>query len=290
MIPSTYSIVACDLEKREWGVAVASKFLASGAVVSWAQAEVGAIATQARAKLTYGPDGLALLSDGDSAEMVLKAITSADSDRAERQVGIVDRQGEASAHTGKKCLDWAGHRTGDGFTCQGNILTGPEVLEAMAEKFEQAEGELVDRLVAALQAGEAAGGDKRGKQSAAAMVVREGGGYGGDNDRYLDLRVDDDPDPIHRLKELVAMHHVFFKPAIELEFIPIEDEVARELQTMASRLGYYPGAPNGEWDQESKQAFELLIANENLEERWSLDQNPDLIDSMALEYLRLRYS
>jgi uncharacterized Ntn-hydrolase superfamily protein len=290
MQPSTFSIVASDLDKREWGVAVASKFLASGAVVSWARAEVGAIATQARAKVGYGQEGLSLLAEGESAIAVLEAITSADEDRDERQVGIVDRAGRAAAHTGEKCFDWAGHRVGDGYTCQGNILVGPEVLEAMAESFELATGELADRLVSALRAGDDAGGDRRGKQSAAVLVVRENGGYGGDTDRYLDLRVDDDPEPTRRLQELVAMHHVFFMPAIELELIPIEAKVAVELQTLAKRLGYYEREPNGEWDQASKEAFEALISNENLEERWSLDQDPDVIDSVALDYLRLRFS
>ncbi len=290
MQPSTFSIVACDLEKREWGVAVASKFLASGAVVSWARAEVGAIATQARAKVGYGPEGLLLLAEGKSAAAALDAITSADDDRAERQVGIVDRAGRAAAHTGEKCFDWAGHRVGDGYTCQGNILVGPEVLEAMAESFELATGELADRLVFALRAGDEAGGDRRGKQSAAVLVVRECGGYGGDTDRYLDLRVDDDPEPTRRMQELVTMHHVFFMPAIELELIPIEAEVAKELQALSRQLGYYEGEADGKWDQASKEAFEALISNENLEERWSLDQDPDAIDSVALDYLRLRFS
>ena len=289
MRPSTFSIVACDLEKREWGIAVASKFLASGAVVSWARAEVGAIATQARAKVGYGPEGLSLLEAGESASAALEAITSADDDRAERQVGVVDGAGRAAAHTGEKCFDWAGHRVGEGYTCQGNILTGPEVLEAMADSFEASNGELADRLVSALSGGDEAGGDRRGKQSAAMLVVRQGGGYGGDTDRYLDLRVDDDPEPTRRLRELVAMHHVFFKPAIELEFVRIEAEVAEELQSLCRRLGYSQGEPNGEWDQASKEGFEALISNENLEERWSLDQDPDVIDSVALDYLRLRF-
>ena len=289
MKPSTFSIVACDLDKREWGVAVASKFLASGAVVSWARAEVGAIATQARAKVGYGPEGLALLAEGESAKATLKTLTGADPDREERQVGIIDREGQAAARTGEKCFEWAGHRVGDGYTCQGNILTGPEVLEAMAVSFESSSGELADRLVTALRAGDDTGGDRRGKQSAAVLVVREGGGYGGDTDRYLDLRVDDHPEPARQLQELVAMHHVFFKPAIDIKFIPIESEVARELQGMAKRLGYYGGEANGEWDQASKEAFEDFIASENLEERWNLDQDPDLIDSVALDYLRLRY-
>jgi len=289
MHPSTFSIVACDLDNREWGVAVASKFLAVGAVVSWAQAEVGAIATQARARVGYGPDGLSLMAEGESAKATLKALTDADPERAERQVGIVDREGQAAAHTGEECLDWAGHLVGEGYTCQGNILTGPEVLEAMAESFEGSSGELADRLVLALRAGDDKGGDRRGKQSAAVLVVREGGGYGGDTDRYLDLRVDDHPEPTRQLQDLVAMHHVFFKPAIDVELVPIESEVARELQGIAKRLGYYKGEANGEWDQASKKAFEDLIASENLEERWSLDHDPDLIDSVALDYLRLRF-
>ncbi len=289
MRPSTFSIVACDLEKREWGVAVASKFLAAGAVVSWARAEVGAIATQARAKVGYGQEGLSLLAEGESAIAALEAITSVDDGRAGRQVGIVDRSGRAAAYTGDKCFDWAGHRVGDGYTCQGNILVGPEVLEAMAMRFETFEAELADRLAAALWAGDDAGGDRRGKQSAAVLVVREGGGYGADNDRYLDLRVDDNPDPVGKLVDLVAMHHVFFKPAIDVDFISIEAELAKELQALSKQLGYYEGETNGKWDQASKEAFEALISNENLEERWSLDQDPDIIDSVALNYLRLRY-
>ncbi|MDK1046321.1 MAG: DUF1028 domain-containing protein, partial [Anaerolineales bacterium] len=269
---------------------VASKFLAVGAVVNWAQAEVGAVATQALARVGYGPDGLALLKQGKSADETLKTLIQADDDRAERQVGIVDRAGHAAAHTGQNCLDWAGHRVGQGYTCQGNILTGPEVLEAMVESFEASSGELADRLLLALRAGDEAGGDKRGKQSAAVLVVRKGGGYGGDTDRYLDLRVDDDPEPAQRLRELAAMHHVFFKPAIEPDFVRIEAEVAQELQRLTRRLGYYTGEVNGDWDQASRESFEELINNENLEERWSQDQDPDLIDRVALDYLRLRFS
>jgi uncharacterized Ntn-hydrolase superfamily protein len=289
MRPSTFSIAACDLEKREWGVAVASKFLAVGAVVSWAQAEVGAIATQALARVGYGPDGLSLLASGASAKTTLKTLTNADPDRAQRQAGIVDREGQAAAHTGEQCLDWAGHLVGEGYACQGNILTGPETLEAMAMRFEEFEAELADRLTAALWAGDEAGGDRRGKQSAAVVVVREGGGYGADNDRYLDLRVDDDPDPVGKLVDLVAMHHVFFKPAIDVDFVSIEAEVAEELQALSKQLGYYSGEADGKWDQVSKEAFENLIAHENLEERWNLDENPDVIDRVALNYLRLRY-
>jgi len=287
--PSTFSIVACDLDRREWGVAVASKFLAVGAVVTWAKAEVGAVATQARAKVGYGPDGLAHLEQGKSAEETLQVLIDADDDRAERQVGIVDRAGRTAAHTGAKCIEWAGHRLGEAYSCQGNILVGSGVLEAMAESFEASSGELADRMVSALCAGDEAGGDKRGKQSAAVLVVRKGGGYGGDTDRYVDLRVDDDPEPARRLQELLAMHHVFFKPAINLEFIPIEAEVARELQRLTRRLGYYSGEVNGEWDQASRDGFEALLHHENLEERWSQDDDSNVIDRVALDYLRLRF-
>jgi uncharacterized Ntn-hydrolase superfamily protein len=285
----TFSIVACDLEERAWGVAVASKFLAAGALVSWAQAGAGAVATQALAKVGYGPDGLALLAQGKTASETLAALLRGDPGAADRQVGIVDRRGGAAAHTGERCFDWAGHRIGEGFTCQGNILTGPETLEAMAEAFAAAHGELADRLVAALSAGEAAGGDRRGKQSAAVLVVRPGGGYGGDTDRYLDLRVDDDPEPVRRLQHLVASHHVFFGSPSPEGQLTVDDAVARELQTLLKRQGYYDGEVHGRWDEPSKRAFWALVGNENLEERWHIDRQPDKIDPVVLNYLRERF-
>lgn len=285
----TYSIVAYDPAEREWGVAVASKFLGAGALVSWARADAGAVATQALAKVSYGPDGLALLAEGHSARDTLAQLLSADPQVAARQVGIVDHTGGAAAHTGPDCHDWAGHHVGDHFTCQGNILAGPGVLEAMAAAFIRADGELADRLVAALAAGEAAGGDRRGRQSAAVLVVRAGGGYGGDNDRYLDLRVDDDPQPVQKLAHLVGAHHLFFGIPRAEDQIAINDGLARELQALLRRAGYYSGPPSGRWDEGSKRAFWRLVGNENLEERWSLHDRPDFIDRVALEYLRGRF-
>jgi uncharacterized Ntn-hydrolase superfamily protein len=196
--------VAYDPDKKEWGIAVASRVLAVGAVVPWAKAGAGAVATQSYANTTYGPRGLELLAEGKSAEEVIKLLTDADDRKAVRQVGIVDAKGEAATFTGEKCLAWAGGKTGKHYTCQGNILTGPEVVEAMAKAFEESKGPLAWRLVTALEAGEKAGGDKRGKQSAAVYVVREKGGYGGYNDRAVDLRVDDHEKPVEELARILA--------------------------------------------------------------------------------------
>lgn len=212
---ATFSIVAFDPNRQEWGVAVQSKFLAVGAVVSWARAGAGAIATQAYGNLTYGPAGLQLLAEGMDAGDVVRTLTSDDEKRSLRQLGIVDARGKVAAFTGDDCDDWAGHITGDGYICLGNILV-PGTVEAMAHRFEarrkDGTGELADWLVDALQAGQEAGGDRRGRQSAAVLVVRENGGFGGNNDRYLDLRVDDHAQPIRELHRLLQLHHNLFKP------------------------------------------------------------------------------
>lgn len=286
---STFSIVAYDPDEQAWGVAVASKFLAAAAVVSWAQAGAGAVATQAFAKVGFGPDGLALMANGTSANTALTLLLAADPKSADRQVGMVDAQGNAAAHTGRDCFPWAGHKIGQGYTCQGNILTGPETLDAMAAAFENTTGELADRLMAALLAGDRAGGDRRGKQSAGLLVVKSDGGYGGDNDRYLDLRVDDDPDPVARLAQLVKMHHLFFGEPNPNDLMPIDTAIASELQQLLLNQGLYQGPVSGQWDDASKQAFWDFCGVENLEERWSLDQDPDKIDAVVLEYIRGRF-
>lgn len=286
---NTFSIVACDQSMHEWGVAVASKFPAVGAVVPWAKAGAGAVATQAFCKMSFGPDGLARMAEGMSAQDTLAALLANDAGAADRQVGLVDARGGSAAHTGVRCYDWAGHKLGQGFTCQGNILTGPETLDAMAETFTTTSGELADRLVAALLAGDSVGGDRRGKQSASVVVVRPNAGYGGDTDRYLDLRVDDAVEPVKELERLLGVHHLFFgKPRPE-DQLPITEDLARELQTLTRRLGYYQGEAHGKWDAESKQAFWALVGNENLEERWNIEHQPDFIDRVALEYLRHRF-
>ncbi|KPJ61312.1 MAG: hypothetical protein AMJ46_02830 [Latescibacteria bacterium DG_63] len=204
---ATFSIVAFDPETGDLGAAVQSKFFAVGTVVPWAKAGIGAIATQAFANTTYGPGGLKLLAEGRSPQEVIDALTSSDEERERRQVGVVDAKGNAATFTGKECFAWAGGRTGENYAVQGNILTGEEVATAMCEGFEKAQGELADKLLAALEAGQAAGGDSRGKQSAALVVAREAGGYGSFNDRYIDIRVDDHKQPIKELGRLLQMQH-----------------------------------------------------------------------------------
>ena len=203
--PSTFSIVAFDPKSGDLGVAEQSKFFAVGAVVPWLEAGVGAIATQSYANTTYGPRGLALLKSGKSAGDVVQELTATDPHRTRRQLGIVDRSGQAAHFTGERCHSWAGARRGKNFTAQGNLLVSRATIDAMANSFETAKGELAERLVTALEAGQKAGGDARGRQSAALVVVRKEGGYAGLNDRYVDLRVDDCPSPIVELRRLLDL-------------------------------------------------------------------------------------
>src|SRR5262245_24018168 len=201
---NTFSIVAFDPDKKEWGVAVASKYLAVGSVVPWARAGIGAVATQAQVNVTYGSRGLELLADGRMPEEIIKVMTEDDKGIDFRQIGIVDKQGQVAAFTGPKCNAWAGHKTGKNYSCQGNILAGEEVIADMARAFEDAKGSLAWRMMAALEAAEKAGGDKRGKQSAAILVVRDKAGPNGLSDRYIDLRVDDHENPIPELTRILA--------------------------------------------------------------------------------------
>lgn len=214
---ATYSVVGFDPHTKEWGVAVQSKFFGVGSVVPWAKAGVGAIATQARANVRYGPRGLELLESGRSARETIAELTKDDADQDTRQVGIVDAEGRAAAHTGDMCNDWAGHIVGTNFTVQGNILASEQVVKAMAEAFEKARkepnSELADWMLAALIAAEEAGGDKRGRQSSAMLVVREGGGFAKANDRFIDLRVEDHPQPNEELRRLLAIHKEFYSSA-----------------------------------------------------------------------------
>jgi len=284
---STYSIVGHDPVAQEWGVAVQSKFLAVGAVVPWAQAGVGAVATQSYANTSFGPDGLALMAQGLGAQDALDRLITADEGRDRRQVGLADAQGRTATFTGTECPAWAGGLVGAHFAAQGNILVSGATVEALARTFEEAQGELSDRLVAALAAGQAAGGDRRGQQSAAILVVRLQGGYGGYNDRYMDLRVDDDPQPVDRLKALVDLHHLFFKPPAPGEMAEIEGDLACELQQILRWASYYDGPITGEYNARTRTALSSLIGNENFEERF--DEEKGLISRQVMDLLRLKF-
>lgn len=223
----------------QWGVAVASKFLAVGAVVPGARAAVGAVATQAFANVAYVPNGLHLLQSGKSAQQVVNELVRADAERAQRQVGVVDADGQVATFTGAECMDWAGGIAEDGAAIQGNILVGPQVVEAMHQAWRASDpaAPLARRLLAALQAGDAEGGDRRGRQSAALLVVTDGGGYGGGNDIYVDLRVDDHPEPCTELARLVDLHHVYFEAPTPEALVPL-DQVHDDVERWLAILGY----------------------------------------------------
>ena len=269
-VVATFSIVACDLEAGQWGVATQSKFLAVGSVVPWAEAHVGAVATQSYANPRYGPDGLALLRDGVSAEQAVERLTSADDGRDQRQLGVVDARGGAATYTGSACHDWAGGRTGAGYAAQGNILVSGATVDALAETFEATGGRsLAERLIDCLAAAQAAGGDSRGQQSAALLVVERDGGYAGLSDRLVDLRVDDHALPIEELRRLYGLHDAIFGKTPRSAWLPLAGELGDEVRERLARLGYERLA---DW-----------AGVENLEERVDGDA---AIDPVVLEELR----
>jgi uncharacterized Ntn-hydrolase superfamily protein len=275
--PSTYSLVACDLEAREWGVAVQSKFLAVGAGVPAAEPEVGAVATQAWANMRYGPDGLALLREGLPAEEVVRRLTEADDGRDHRQLGVVDREGRAATYTGSACLEWAGGVAGNGYAAQGNLLVSEATVTALARTFDGTTGRpLAERLLDALGAAQAAGGDRRGQQSAALLVVRKDGGYMGTSDAVADLRVDDHPAPIEELRRIYETHDLLFGSTPREEWLEVDEQLAAELRERLDALGYDGPLP---------EAFAAWAGTENLEERVD---GIDHIDPVVLAELRNR--
>jgi uncharacterized Ntn-hydrolase superfamily protein len=276
-IVATFSIVAFDPETDALGVAVQSRFLAVGAVVPWARAGAGAVATQAMANFNYGPRGLDLMSRGNSAQETVEALISSDDEREHRQLGVVDAAGRTATFTGGECFEWAGGITGEHYAAQGNILVGRETVEAMARTFEATAGDLAGRLLAALDAGQAAGGDSRGKQSAALLVVREGGGYGGDNDRVLDLRVDDHPEPIRELIRLRSLHTLYFGETEDV--VAVDGDVRQDVAAALQRLGYLE---RGSDDETLLDALSAFIRTENFEER---EQERGYLDRAVLEFM-----
>jgi uncharacterized Ntn-hydrolase superfamily protein len=274
----TFSIVAYDPGSESWGVAVASKFLAVGAVVPWGRAGAGAVATQAMANLSYGPGGLGLLAGGFPADQVVIRLTGADGEREHRQLGVVDAAGHGSTWTGASCMEWAGGEAGDGYAVQGNILTGPEVVAAMVAAWCGGTGEvLARRLVAALAAGDQAGGDRRGRQSAALRVWRAGAAYGGELDLAVDLRVDDHKAPVGELARLLDLHELYFGKPDPDSLLPLEGELAAEVAAGLERLGYPSEGGAGLED-----ALMAWAGTENYEERLV----PGKLDPVVLEQLR----
>jgi uncharacterized Ntn-hydrolase superfamily protein len=258
-VVATYSIVACDLAVGQWGVGVQSKFLAVGSVVPWAEPHVGAIATQSYANPRYGPDGLTLLREGRTASEVIDALTSADEGRAQRQVGVVDGQGRAATFTGEGCHEWAGGRTGDCYAAQGNILVSAATVDALATTFESnAHLELAERLIECLAAGQAAGGDRRGQQSASLLIVQKDEGYAKLSDTVVDLRVDDHERPIAELRRLFSLHQELFGATPEEDWVEVDDTLAGELRHRLGSLGY---------TDELEKAFADWAGAANLEER-----------------------
>jgi uncharacterized Ntn-hydrolase superfamily protein len=272
---ATYSIAACDLAAGQWGVAVQSKFPAVGSVVPWAEPHVGAVATQAFANPQYGPNGLALLANGRSADEVVAELTGLDDGRVYRQLGVVDAEGRAATYTGAKCMEWAGGRTGGGYAAQGNILVSGETVDAMVETFEQTAGRsLAERLLEALDAAQAAGGDRRGQQSAALLVVERDGGYAGMSDVLVDLRVDDHGRPLDELRRLYGIHDLLFGKTPRDRWLEVDPELAAELTERLARLGY---------DGPLATAFHRWAGEQNLEDR--ID-GVERVDPVVLDELR----
>jgi uncharacterized Ntn-hydrolase superfamily protein len=269
-IVATYSICACDLETGQWGVATQSKFLAVGSVVPWAAPEVGAIATQAYANPGYGPAGLELLRGGASADEVVEQLTAVDDDRAQRQLGVVDAAGRGATFTGSECLDWAGGRAGDGYAAQGNILVSAETVDAVVDSFLASGGRpLAERLIDCLAEAQAAGGDRRGQQSAALLVVERDGGYAGLSDTLVDLRADDHERPVEELRRLYQLHFALFGKTPRADWLSVDDALRAEIDERLARVGF---ATLDDW-----------AAVENLEERVD---GTDNIDPVVLEALR----
>ncbi|MEH7391968.1 DUF1028 domain-containing protein [Bacillus sp. JJ1474] len=276
----TFSIVGYDPKEKEWGIAVQSKFLGVGAVVPFAKAGVGAVATQSYANTSYGPKALELFAQGKTAQEVMDIITEEDPQKGLRQVGIIDAFGNAVTFTGKGCYDWAGGITGPHFAAQGNILVDEKTVHAMAETFQNVEGTLAERLLAALDAGQSAGGDSRGQQSAALLVVKDRGGYGGFNDRYVDLRVDDHSGPIKELIRIYQLQQLYFAPAKAENIVEVEGEVKGSVVQELVRLQYLDA------QHDNEQLFKALttyIHTENFEAR---EQAQGKIDLDVLTYMK----
>jgi uncharacterized Ntn-hydrolase superfamily protein len=283
----TFSIVAFDPVNGDLGVAVQSKFPNVGVSIPFAKAGVGAVATQCYCNTSYGPRGLALLENGASPEQAVAILIDGDAQRDYRQLGIIDARGRTASFTGAHCFDWAGGLQGRDCAAQGNTLAGARVVENMVRTLENAPGSLAERLMAALQAGQAAGGDRRGQQSAALKVVRAGGGYGGFDDRYVEISVYDHPTPIVELERLYAIHRLTYFRSDLANLVRIDTAIANELQQILHARGFYKGVATGVCDEEMLRTLRDFMGWENYDERIRDD---DLIDLEVLDDMRQKHA
>jgi len=281
----TFSIVGYDPHTGEVGAAVQSKFPCVGNVVPWAKAGVGAIATQAWANPKYGPDGLRLLEEGHSAEEVVKLLTAADPGAQDRQFGVIDATGHAASFTGSRCMDWAGGIVGENFACQGNILVGEATVQAMARAFQETPGDLAERLTMALMAAAEAGGDSRGMQAAALYIAKENGGYLSNNDRYVDIRVDENPDPIVELRRILKMYRILFYKTKPENVRDLTGDTSAFILGELIKGGYYSGAASDAWSETAQTALNTFYSTENFEERMC---DYGKIDQEVVDYLKTR--
>jgi uncharacterized Ntn-hydrolase superfamily protein len=281
---TTFSIVARDPSTGDLGVAVASKFLAVGSAVSFAEATVGAVATQSYANTSYGPRTLAGLKAGLTLEGIHQSFAATDDNYDLRQYGLVDAKGNSITFTGGGCFSWAGGIAKQNLAIQGNILAGPQVVEKMLEAFERSTSAFPEKLLGALQAGDDAGGDKRGKQAAALLVVRDKGGYGGFDDRLVDLRVDDHSTPIPELARLLQLHHLYHAKPLAENVLTIRGEIAERLTTVLVKSGHL--SKTQPWGEPSEKALRALAGVENVEERML---EPGLVDKVVLDHLETLY-
>lgn len=282
----TFSIVAFDPENGDLGIAVESKFPNVGVVIPFAQAGIGAIATQSYCNTSFGPRGLALLQKGASPQDVVDELVAGDEDHESRQLAVIDAQGHGAAYTGAQCFDWCGSIVEDNFSVQGNCLASEAVASHMAQSMHDSRGTLAERLLDALAAGQAAGGDRRGQQSAALLVVRKGGGYGGHDDRYVDISVYDHPTPIEELYRLYAIHRLTYFRSDPEKLVPAEGKIARELQEIMKARGFYSGEIDGLFNNDTRNALHDFMGWENYDERIRDDE---LVDLEVLKDIRKKH-
>ncbi|MFW9924278.1 MAG: DUF1028 domain-containing protein [Candidatus Thorarchaeota archaeon] len=280
----TYSIVAYDPIKKQWGVAVQSKFVAVGSLVPFARANIGAIATQAYVNTSYGPKGLELLQQGMTAQEVINKLISEDPNSSQRQVGIVDSFGNAASFTGKDCYDWAGHHIGKNYSCQGNILASENVIKDMSNAFENANGDLIEKLFEALEAADAAGGDKRGRESAAILIVQEKGAYDGGTDNYIDIRVDEHPDPIKELHKVFLIYDLCILNRDDpKDILKIENEVLSIIVDELIESGFYSGERVDKYTTNIQSAFTKWLHTNNFEVK---ERKDDYIFGSVYRYIK----